>query len=193
VSAGGPYAIACARALPERAIATAAVSSLSPLCAPHAGRWMPVHLRLGLRALVRRPDLMARSGARVMKLLERHPRALGRLAMFGATPADRRLLAGGEMGATAIDSFLAAAAGGVNGMIDDYVACCTAWGFDLPEVAGEVHLWHGERDRFVPVEHARALAAALPRCRARFDAQDGHFFFRRRVAEVLGALVVAAG
>ena len=191
VSAGGPYAIACARALPERAIATAAVSSLSPLCAPHAGRWMPVHLRLGLRALVRRPDLMARSGARVMKLLERHPRALGRLATLGATPADRRLLAGGEMGATAIDSFLAAAAGGVDGMIDDYVACCTAWGFDLPEVAGEVHVWHGERDRFVPVEHARALAAALPRCRARFDAQDGHFFFRRRVAEVLGALVCA--
>ena len=42
------------------------------------------------------------------------------------------------------------------------------------------------------VEHARALAAALPRCRAQFDAQDGHFFFRRRVAEVLGALVAAA-
>jgi hypothetical protein len=44
----------------------------------------------------------------------------------------------------------------------------------------------------VPVEHARALAAALPRCRAQFDAEDGHFFFRRRVAEVLGALVAAA-
>jgi pimeloyl-ACP methyl ester carboxylesterase len=193
VSAGGPYALACARALPERAIATAAVSSLSPLCAPHAGRWMPVHLRLALRALVRRPDLVARSGVRVMKALERHPQALGRLATLGATPADRRLLAGGEMGATAIDSFLAAAAGGVDGMIDDYVACCTAWGFDLREVLGEVHVWHGERDRFVPVEHARAVAAALPRCRARFDAQDGHFFFRRRVAEVLGALVAAAG
>ena len=193
VSAGGPYAIACARALPERAIATAAVSSLSPLCAPHAGRWMPVHLRIGLRALVRRPDLVARGGARAMRLVERHPRALVRLAYAGATPADRELLAAGDMSATAIDSFLAAAAGGVDGMIDDYVACCTPWGFDLPEVAGEVHLWHGERDRFVPVEHARAVAAALPRCRARFDAQDGHFFFRRRVAEVLGALVSAAG
>jgi pimeloyl-ACP methyl ester carboxylesterase len=154
---------------------------------------MPVHLRIGLRALVRRPDLVARCGGRLMRLLERHPQALGRLATLGATPADRRLLADAEMGATAIDSFLAAAAGGVDGMIDDYVACCTAWGFDLPDVRGEVHVWHGERDRFVPVEHARALAAALPRCRAQFDAQDGHFFFRRRVAEVLGALVTAAG
>jgi hypothetical protein len=44
----------------------------------------------------------------------------------------------------------------------------------------------------VPVEHAPALAAALPRCRAQFDAEDRHFFCRRRVAEVLGALVAAA-
>src|SRR4029450_1132047 len=99
VSAGGPYAIACARALPERAIATAAVSSLSPLCAPHAGQWMPIHLRLGLRALVRRPDLVARSGARAMRLLERHPRALRRLAYAGATPADRRLPAKRDLSA----------------------------------------------------------------------------------------------
>jgi len=192
VSAGGPYAIACARALHDRVVATAAVSSLSPLCPPHAGRWMPAHIRLGLRALARRPDLAARGGTRVVRMLERHPHALTRVATLGATPADRRLLADGQMGETAIESFLAAAAGGVQGMIEDYVTCCTAWGFDLGEVLGEVHLWHGERDRFVPVEHARALAAALPRCRARFDAEDGHFFFRRRVAEVLGALVAAA-
>jgi pimeloyl-ACP methyl ester carboxylesterase len=71
------------------------------------------------------------------------------------------------------------------------VTCCTGWGFDVREVRGEVHLWHGEQDRFVPVAHARALAAALPRCHAQFDADDGHFFFRRRLADVLGALVAA--
>jgi pimeloyl-ACP methyl ester carboxylesterase len=191
VSAGGPYAIACARALPDRAVATAAVSSLSPLCPPHAGTWMPVHLRLGLRALVRRPDLAARGGARAMRIVERSPRAVARLARAGATPADRELLAAAEGGTAAIESFLAAAAGGVRGMIDDYVTVCSAWGFDVRDVPGEVHVWHGEQDRFVPVEHARALAAALPRCRAQFDAQDGHFFFRRRMAEVLGQLAAA--
>jgi pimeloyl-ACP methyl ester carboxylesterase len=191
VSAGGPYAIACARALPDRAVATAAVSSLSPLGPPHAGRSMPVHLRLGLRALVRRPELAARGGARAMRIVERRPEALARLARVGATPADRELLAAAEGGTAAIESFLAAAAGGVRGMIDDYVTVCSAWGFDLRDVRGEVHVWHGEQDRFVPVEHARALAAALPRCRSRFDADDGHFFFRRRLAEVLGGLVAS--
>jgi pimeloyl-ACP methyl ester carboxylesterase len=193
VSAGGPYAIACARALPDRAVATAAVSSVSPLCAPHAGRWMPAHLRFALRAMVRRPDLVARGGTRVMRLAERRPNALTRLASLGATPADRRLLAASEGGTAAIESFLATAAGGVRGMIDDYLTCCAAWGFHLREVLGEVHLWHGEQDHFVPVEHARVVAATLPRCRARFDADDGHFFFRRRLEDVLGALVAAFG
>ena len=152
---------------------------------------MAAHLPLGPRALAPGPALAARGGARVVRTLERHPQALARLAALGATPADRRLVDDGEMRQTAIESFLAAAAGGVQGMVEDYVTCCTAWGFDLREVLGEVHLWHGERDRFVPVEHARALAAAVPRCRAQFDPEDGHFFFRRRVAEVLGALVAA--
>jgi pimeloyl-ACP methyl ester carboxylesterase len=191
VSAGGPYAMACARALPERAAATAVVSSVSPLCPPHAGRWMPAHLRFALRIMVRRPELVARGGTRVMRVVERRPRALTWLASLGATPADRQLLAAAEGGTAAIESFLAAAAGGVRGMIDDYLTCCASWGFHLRDVRGEVHLWHGEQDRFVPVEHARAVAAALPRCRARFDADDGHFFFRRRLADVLGALVAA--
>jgi pimeloyl-ACP methyl ester carboxylesterase len=191
VSAGGPYALACAGALPDRAVASAAVSSLSPAGPPHRGRSMPAHLRLSLRALVRRPDLAERSAWRVMRLAERHPRALARVARLGATPADRRLLAGTEMSTTAIESFLAAAAGGVKGMIDDYMTCCGSWGFDPRDVRGEVHVWHGEQDRFVPVADARELAASLPRCRAWFDPADGHFFFRRRLREVLGALVAA--
>jgi pimeloyl-ACP methyl ester carboxylesterase len=192
VSAGGPYAIACARALPARAAATAAVSSLSPVGAPHAGTWMPAHLRFPLRALARRPDLAERAARPAMRAIERHPRALARLARLGASEADRTVLSAAEGGTAAVQAFLAAAAGGVRGMIDDYVTCCGAWGFEPGEVAGVVHLWHGERDHFVPVEHARALAAALPRCRAHFDGEDGHFFFRRRLVEVLGALARAA-
>ena len=126
-----------------------------------------------------------------MRFAERRPDALTRLASLGATPEDRRLLSAAEGGTAAIESFVATAAAGVRGMIDDYLTCCAAWGFQLREVLGEVHLWHGEQDRFVPVEHARAVAAALPRCRARFDAEDGHFFFRRRLADVLGGLVSA--
>jgi hypothetical protein len=39
-----------------------------------------------------------------------------------------------------------------------------------------------------PVDHALHLAAGLPRCRAWFDPGEGHFFFRRRVREILAQL-----
>ena len=79
-----------------------------------------------------------------------------------------------EMGQTAIESFLAAAAGGVQGMVGEGTTSPAArrGAFDLRDVLGARSTSAtSERDRFVPVEHARALAAALPHRRAQFDAE----------------------
>jgi hypothetical protein len=46
-------------------------------------------------------------------------------------------------------------------------------------------------DPLVPIDHALALAATLPRCRAFFDPEEGHHFFRRRLASILELLVGA--
>src|ERR1700761_7059678 len=54
VSAGGPYALACGAALGDRVSMIGVVSSLSPLCAPHAVPGMPAHIALALRALAGR-------------------------------------------------------------------------------------------------------------------------------------------
>jgi pimeloyl-ACP methyl ester carboxylesterase len=51
VSAGGPYAVACAHRLAQRITAAAAVSSLSPLCSPAAVPGLPARIRLPLRAI----------------------------------------------------------------------------------------------------------------------------------------------
>ncbi|HWF25348.1 MAG TPA: hypothetical protein VG275_07875 [Solirubrobacteraceae bacterium] len=57
------------------------------------------------------------------------------------------------------------------------------------EVTSEVHLWHGLEDPLVPVEHALQLAVSLPRCRVFLDPDEGHHFFRRRLAKILAVLV----
>jgi pimeloyl-ACP methyl ester carboxylesterase len=110
---------------------------------------------------------------------------------IGAPPADRSHLEDGATNAVALEAFLAATAGGVAGLVEDHLVTSCPWGFDLREVGGEVHVWHGMADAFVPSEHALQLVAALPRCRAWLDPGEGHFFFRRRSAEILGALVAA--
>jgi pimeloyl-ACP methyl ester carboxylesterase len=188
VSAGGPYALACAHRLPDRVRAAAVVSSLSSLCPPHAVPGLPVRLRVALLALARAPGLAIHMGDAAVRLIERHPGLLPRLMTAGAAGADRRLLDEPESCNTAVDGFLAAASGGVRGLVEDYLLCTQPWGFRPEEVDPRVYLWHGMQDALVPVEHALQLAVALPDCRPAFDPDEGHFFFRRRLPAILGAL-----
>lgn len=74
-------------------------------------------------------------------------------------------------------------------MIEDYVACRRAWGFDPGEMRARVTIWHGKADRLVPLRHALALAAAIPGARTCVDPQGGHFFYSRRLAEIIGSLL----
>jgi pimeloyl-ACP methyl ester carboxylesterase len=149
---------------------------------------MPAHIRLPLRALAGRPDAAARLGDGVVALIRRHPWLLARAMTVGAPSCDRAMLAGREARAAASAQFLEAAAGDVRGMVEDYALSARPWGFALSQVRAEVHVFHGVRDALVPVDHALALAANLPRCRAWMDPDEGHFLFRRRLAEVLGAV-----
>ena len=189
VSAGGPYALALGYALAERVMRVAVCSSLSPFCAPHQTPGMERRIRLGLTVLARAPGACAAAGDRVLAVIRRHPELLSRVIAAHAAPCERAyVMADGECAAAAM-SFLEAASGGVRGMIDDYLSCVRPWGFDVGDVHSEVHLWHGLSDPLVPSEHALQLAVALPRCWPFFDPDEGHHFFRRRLAEILATLV----
>lgn len=188
VSAGGPYALALASALPDRVIRVAACSSFSPHWPLHLTPAMRWRIRLGLTLLARAPGLCGAAGDAGVRIIRRHPKLLSRVIAAHAAPCERdRVLAPDEL-PWASTSFLQAAAGGVRGMIDDYLSCTRPWGFRIADVRAEVHLWHGLADPLVPIEHALALATQLPRCRAFFDPNEGHHFFRRLLPEILAAL-----
>ena len=190
VSAGGPYALACAHELPSRVAAAAVVSSIAPGGCAAAG--LPPPARLGLRLLRARPRTCARAGDALLGIPRRHPRLAGRVIRAGAAP-DRSLLAAVDARDAAAVRFLAAARGGVGGMIDDYLVCAGPWGFRLEDVHARVQIWHGMQDTLVPVDQAMHLAAALPNVQAALHPDEGHFFYRRRLREILGSLAAAVG
>ena len=178
VSTGGPYALACAHLLAELVGAVAITASLSPQCAPYSVPGLPLATRLFMRVLAAAPRSSARLLGVSARLLRAHQALVVRLA--------------GPARAPAVGALSAATVGGVGGLVDDFVVCCRPWGFDPAELGVEVHLWHGLRDRLVPADHARQLAAALPRCRAAIDPDENHFFFRRRSPEITELVVEAA-
>jgi pimeloyl-ACP methyl ester carboxylesterase len=189
VSAGGPYALAIARELEERVSRVAVCSSLSPLCAPHRTPGMQGRIRLALSVLAAAPGPLAALGDLAVPVIRRHPELLSRVIAAHAAPGERRLLQASDERSAASTSFLDAASGGVGGMIEDYLVYAGAWGFSASEVTTEVHLWHGLEDPLVPAEHALQLAISLPRCRVFLDPDEGHHFFRRRLAKILAVLV----
>jgi pimeloyl-ACP methyl ester carboxylesterase len=193
VSAGGPYALAFAHAAPDLVGAAAVCSSLSPLCSQWEVPGLAPHLRHGMRLLARHPRACAHvldGGAAVAR---RHPDWMLALMRRGApAPKDRELIEDAEAGGTAVAGLLAAARRGSAGLVEDFLVCSRGWGFALGEVEVPVHLWHGLQDRLVPAEHAWQLVSSLPDCRPAFDPDEGHFFFRRRVNEIVSHLVGAA-
>ncbi len=189
VSAGAPYAIACAALLGRRVAATAAVSAMPPGFAPGRARGMSLRYRAGLGILRAHPRASIRAGDRILEFLRRHPGLLARTLASGAPRSDRRLLSEGEARDTAVRSFFQAARRGVRPMIEDYSVCSADWGFGLSRVAATVHVWHGAHDHLVPLAAARWMASELPDAELRISERDGHFFFRSRLPEIFSPLV----
>jgi pimeloyl-ACP methyl ester carboxylesterase len=67
----------------------------------------------------------------------------------------------------------------------DVVLYSQPWGFDLEKIRTPLHLWHGERDRIVPVAMARYLAKIIPNCQTTFYPNEGHFsIILNRIEEI---------
>ena len=76
--------------------------------------------------------------------------------------ADRRVVSDVGIRALLAKNFAEALRDSADGWIDDALAFCSPWGFNLADITVPVLLWHGENDVFSPVAHARWLADQIP-------------------------------
>jgi pimeloyl-ACP methyl ester carboxylesterase len=177
LSAGGPYALACAAKIPQRLTACGLISTVSP------------------------PDLMSKTGTGLMRamwrVVPRVPRLLllyarlvqrltgsdaasieGYLARYATRlgEADQQLLSNPEMRGQIAQVMAESFRQGAAGNLEVVMIETQPWGFQVEQMAFEkVFLWHGEQDRIMPVAPARLLAQRLPHCIATFYPAEGHF------------------
>jgi pimeloyl-ACP methyl ester carboxylesterase len=189
VSGGGPFAAACALAIPERLGVAGIVSGVGPLDTPGALEQMrPLNRRLatiGRRApwlfrLVAWPDVRA---------LKRDPEGYFARAMADMPEPDRATLARVEIRSCLQRAGQEAFRAGLRGAAHENALVARPWGFRLEDIAIEVQLWHGELDRNAPSAMGHYMAAAIPRCQARFYEDEGHASLLANHQEaILGAL-----
>ncbi len=176
VSGGGPYALACAHALPERVIVTGVVCGLGPVAEPalrRAMRW-PARLVFALAAIYP-PLLNALAGTPLAQLAHRRPASLLRLAArFNGGP-DREVLLREDVLGILSDSLREAFLQGPAGAVQDTLLYRRPWGFDPGAITGRVIFWHGEADRIVPCLHSAYLQARMRQPERILVPDEGHF------------------
>jgi pimeloyl-ACP methyl ester carboxylesterase len=190
VSAGGPYALACAFQIPARLCAVGVVGGLGPVYEDWAAAGMRWHARLAFRLAREAPWLLwPVHGALVGNFMRFCPGLTHRIVVAAAPMADSRVLRRPEVRAPLIASLRESMRQGPGGALQDLRLLARPWGFRSQDIAIPIDLWHGEDDLVVPPEHSRHQAAALPRSRVRFLPAEGHFSLPiEHMDEILGTL-----
>jgi len=191
-SGGAPYAAACGARVRNRVRVVGLLGAVAPpdtsgglraMSRPMRmtfllARWTPALLRALFRLNLR---AMRRGGARAGE----------RMAAWAPEP-DRTLLQRAEIRDGFMACFEEACRQGPRGPVADLRLIARPWGFDLAAVSVPVLLWHGERDRNVPVASGRYLASAIPNCRGTFYPDEAHLSVPlNHQEEIFGALAVA--
>ena len=196
-SGGGPYAAACAYRLHARLFAAAIVCGVAPFAQtaatarsePGPEAILPPGVRRLLAVIRRAPWLPAVAVLPVILAMRHRPdRALRHMKRFMPEP-DRLALDRPEVAAIFRESLPEALRQGPRSAHTELMIYARPWGFDLADIPIEVHVFQGELDRSVPVQMARSIAARIPRSRAVYFADEGHFSIGiNRAGEILGAL-----
>lgn len=174
VSAGGPYALACAAAMPDRLNGVALVCPLGPLDSAKATTGMLVQNRLMLALAASVPPLGRGAVRAVAQWIRRDSERYIRYMMRGVPSADREVLADPDYRTVLIESMAQALRQGGRGVAWELTVLSRPWDFQVQIVRMPVSIWQGLADNIVPAAMTQRLAASLPRCEPRYVRNEGH-------------------
>ena len=87
------------------------------------------------------------------------------------------------------DALLEAFRNGSRGVAQDIRVLAAKWDFRFEDIDARVHVWHGDKDRVVPIAIGRYVAEAIPGAEATYVRGDGHLLIVDHIEEILRSLV----
>jgi pimeloyl-ACP methyl ester carboxylesterase len=186
ISAGGPFAAACAARLPGRVRSLTLIAPLGAPGWPTCG--MAPGQRLALQAARRAPAFGGWFLGRLAVLARRSPWLFVRLATSELPGTDRRALAQPGMREAFLAGYTEAFRRGSRGVAQDLRVLMRPWGFELGSITVPASIHHGDADTTVPPQHARLFAAAIPGGQLQLHPGHGHFSILRAARQMLAPL-----
>jgi pimeloyl-ACP methyl ester carboxylesterase len=190
LSGGGPYVLACARALPERVVAGAVLGGVAPTRGPEAPpgglvgfaanfepifRYLHEPLGIMLTALV---WALTPFSSPVFNLFMRYSPA-----------GDRAVFARPEMKAMFVDDLLNGSRWGLRAPVYDLVLFSRPWGFRLRDIRTPIRFWHGDADHMVPLAHGKHQADLVPNATLHVRHGESHLGGLGAAEETLDAIL----
>lgn len=192
-SLGGPYGAACAYAIPERLTKVGIISGAALFTNPDLARNINEGTRNFLNMPREKPWL---SRLYLGLMLGVMPRIAPKSFVTGAVsilpePDRKIVLSDPEFQKGFIVMVREAVRQGMRGAFQESLLTVTDYGFRLQDIQTRILLWHGEADKNIPVEMARYMAAAIPKCEAKFYPDEGHLsLFKKHASDILRALAL---
>jgi pimeloyl-ACP methyl ester carboxylesterase len=190
LSGGGPYALACAAAMPDRVVAAGVLGGVAPVCGADAiggGVSTLVTVAAQVIEVAGAPIRLAASG--LIRLI----RPIAEPALYAyariSPEADRRLLVRPEFKAMFLDDLLNGSRKQLAAPFADIVVFARDWGFRLDEVKVPVRWWHGDRDHIVPFEHGQHVVSRLPDAELSHVPGESHLAGLGRAEEILDTMI----
>jgi len=190
LSGGGPYALACAHEMADRIVAVAVLGGVAPSVGPDAalgGTSTLTRVMSPVFGYIHKPlDPIMRNLVRVLEPLA--DRAVDLFASM-MPPGDQRVFADPAVRKMFQEDLLRGSRRHMQAAFLDAILFGREWGFSLAEIRVPIHMWYGDADNIVPVEHGRHMAAKIPRATLRVRAEEGHLGGLGASREIFDALL----
>jgi pimeloyl-ACP methyl ester carboxylesterase len=190
-SGGGPHALACAALLPHRVTRAGVLVSLAPREAEGLD-WFAGMAESNVREFTTtatEPELLTPMLTQVADKIRADPESFVSTIGPEMPEADRRVVADMEIRQLRAKNYAEALRDSAAGWIDDNLAFCAPWGFNVSDIQVPVLLWHGEHDVFSPATHSRWLAGRIPGAELRMGSGAAHFGALEVMPDVLSWLI----
>jgi pimeloyl-ACP methyl ester carboxylesterase len=191
-SLGGPYGMACAYAISERLNKVGIVSGAAMFTEPELMK----NINEGTRKFLTMPrDNPFMSRLFLGMMMGMMPRIAPKQFVKGAASVlpetDREIVdSDPEFQQEFIRMVREATRHGTRGAFHESLLSVMERGFRLEDVQLPILLWHGEQDQNIPVEMARYVESAVPKCEAKYYPNEGHLsLFKKHAEEIIRALM----